>query len=54
MRQVIVQSMLKRRRKKTAEIEPVTQQVEQAANSVMSILLVVLAVIVIGSIAIGA
>ena len=54
MRQVIIQSMLKHRRKNTTDTQPATQQVEPAASNVMNVLLVVLAVIVIGSIAIGA
>ena len=54
MRPVLIQTIMRRRRKKTADTQPATQQVEPAASNVMNVLLVVLAVIVIGSIAIGA
>lgn len=54
MRPVLIQTIMRRRRKKTVEIKPATQQVEPAASNVMNVLLVILTVIVIGSIAIGA
>ena len=54
MKPVLIQTIMRSRRKKSTQVEPATQQVEPAASNVMNVLLVVLAVIVIGSIAIGA
>lgn len=53
MKPVLIQNMVRRRRKEVIKSEPVGQEIEQAANTVVRILFVILAVLIIGSIAIA-
>ena len=54
MKPVILQNLIKKNRKETIKVDPTEKEVERAANTVFGWILGGLALIVVGSIAIGA
>ena len=54
MKPVLLQNLMKKHRKETFKIDPTKEEVEKTANSIFGWALLILAVIVVGSIAIGA
>ena len=54
MKPVLIQNLTKKNKKESIKVDPTKEEVEKKANSFFSHVLILLAVIVIGSIAIGA
>ena len=54
MKSILIQTLLKRDKKKSFDIDPSTEQIKKTANSIFNWALVALTIIVVVSIAIGA
>jgi hypothetical protein len=54
MKPVLIQNLVKKRRKEVMKDEPLGRDIENAANTMVSIIFVILAILVIGSIILGA
>ena len=54
MKPVLIQNLTKKNKKESIKVDPSKEQVEKAANSFFGWVLALLAIIVIGSISIGA
>ena len=54
MKPVLIQTLMKRRQRKRVAVDPVVADMKKASDVMFTVILVVLAVIIIGSISIGA
>ena len=54
MKSILIQTLLKRDKKKSFDIDPSKEQIERTSNSIFNWALVALAIIVVVSISLGA